>query len=108
MQKRKLSGDFKMTGILSEMEGHPAKNSDHDALFGEGRNLNVSNVTVFISSPAMKPSLSLNMPHTPNALKRGFEDSSSLWGRAESAMEWDMRSPEHIKLDELDDMLDDF
>jgi hypothetical protein len=100
MQTRKLSGDAEMNGVISyEMEDHPAKNME---LFGEGRNLAVTNTTVFVSSPAMKPSLSLN------TLKRSFEESSDLWGRVEGAMEWDMRSPENIELDELDNMLDEF
>jgi len=102
MQKRKLSGDIQMSGVPSEMEDHPARNQDSDALFGEGRNVNASSTSVFISSPAMKPSLSLN------TLKRGFEESNDLWGRVEAAMEWDMRSPETVELDELDGMLDDF
>lgn len=90
-----------MGGVPSEMADHPAKHLDND-LFGEGRNLNVTNATVFISSPAMKPSLSLSTS------KRSFEDSSDIWGRIEGAMEWDMRSPEHVELEELDCMFDDF
>jgi len=77
------------------------KNLETDALFGEGRGLNVLNTAVFISSPAMKPSLSVN------TMKRPFEDSNDLWGRVESTMDWDMRSPEHVELDELDGMFDD-
>ncbi|KAE8441147.1 hypothetical protein EG329_005830 [Mollisiaceae sp. DMI_Dod_QoI] len=100
MQKRKLSRDVEMGGVPSEMADHPTKNLDND-LFGEGRNLNVANATVFISSPAMKPSLSLSM------MKRPFEESSDIWGRIEGAMEWDMRSPEHVELEELDGMFDD-
>jgi len=97
-----------MTGIPSEMEDHPTKSQSQsletESLFGEGRNLTVaSNNSVFISSPAMKPSLSMNLG------KRGFEDSSSsdMWMRVESAMEWDMRSPENVELEELDGMFDD-
>ena len=104
MQKRKLSGDFQMNGVPSEMEGHPAKHVDNDALFG-GRSINVTNTTFVSSSPATKPPLSLN---TPNTLKRNFEESTDLWERIDDGMEWDMRSPENIELDELDDMLDDF
>ena len=83
------------------MEDHPTKNLEPDALFGEGRSLNVLNTAVFISSPAMKPSLSLN------TLKRALDDSNDLWGRVESTMEWDMRSPENVELEELDGMFDD-
>jgi hypothetical protein len=101
MQNRKLSGDIEMSGVPSDMEGHPTKSMESEALFGEGRNLNVSPAAVFISSPAMKPSLSLN------TLKRGFEDSHDLWARVEGAMEWDMRSPENVELEELDGMFDD-
>ena len=100
MQKRKLSGDFEMGGVPSEMEGQSTKHND-DTLFGEGRGLNVAHTALFVSSPAMKPSVSLKSPGT---LKRSFEESNDLWG----AMEWDSRSPEHIELEELDDMLDDF
>lgn len=91
-----------MGGVPSEMEDHPTKNMDSDALFGEGRNTNISTSSVFISSPAMKPSMSLGMS------KRAFEDSGDMWARIESTMEWDMRSPENVELDELDGMFDDF
>jgi len=100
MQKRKLSGDFQMGGVPSEMEGHSTKHND-DTLFGESRHMHVPSATLFISSPAIKPSLSLKSPGT---LKRSFEESSDVWG----AIQWDTRSPEHIELEELDDMLDDF
>jgi len=110
MQKRKLSGDAQVGGAPSEMEDHISRALDSsDALFGEGpRNLNVVGAaSVFVSSPAMRPSLALS------TLKRGFEEplppAADLWMRVESAaMEWDMRSPEHIELEELDGMLDDF
>lgn len=91
-----------MSGVPSEMEDHPARNLDHDALFGEGRNLNVASHTVFVSSPAMKPSLAVNI------LKRGYDDSNELWEKVNGDMEWDMRSPESIELEELDVMFDDF
>lgn len=97
MQKRKLSDDVEMSGVPSDMEGHPTKNLDGDSFFEEGRHLDVHNAAVFVSSPAMKPSV---------ALKRPFEDD--LWARVEGAMEWDMRSPENVELEELDGMLDDF
>lgn len=102
MQKRKLSGDVQMTGVPSEMEYHSPKHLDADALFGEARNLTVGTATLFVSSPAMKPSMS------HNGLKRGFEDSNDLWTRIETAMDWDSRSPENIELEELDGLLDDF
>lgn len=102
MQKRTMSGDANMSGVPSELEDHPTRHSEHDALFGDGRNLNVVNATVFVSSPAMKPSLSVNI------LKRGFEESNEHWAKVSSAMDWDMRSPENIELDELDIMFDDF
>jgi hypothetical protein len=102
MQKRQLSKDSNMGGVPSEMADHPTKPVESDVLFGEGRNLTVAQTSVFISSPAMKPSLSVN------TMKRSFEDGNDMWARVESSMEWDMRSPEHIELDELDDMLVDF
>jgi hypothetical protein len=101
MQKRKLSGDAQMGGVPSEMEDHPTKSLEPESLFGEGRNLAVPGHAIFISSPAMKPSLSVS------TLKRGFEESTDFWGRVENTMEWDMRSPENVELEELDGMFDD-
>lgn len=100
MQKRKLSRDTPMGGVPSEMEDHPTKNLESEALFG-GRNLAVASNPIFISSPAMKPSLSLS------TMKRPFEESTDFWGRVENTMEWDMRSPENVELEELDGMFDD-
>lgn len=104
MQKRKFSGDdVQMSGVPSEMGDHPTatKSLETDALFGEGKGLNVLNSAVFISSPAMKPSLALSM------MKRPLEDSAELWDRVEITMDWDMRSPENVELEELDGMFDD-
>jgi hypothetical protein len=102
MQKRKLSRDTDMGGVPSEIEDHSAtKNMESETLFGEARSLGVSNTAIFISSPAMKPSLSLN------SIKRVFEDSSEMWNRVDNAMQWDMRSPENVELEELDGMFDD-
>jgi hypothetical protein len=102
MQKRNLAGRSQMSSVPSEMEDHPAKAMDSDALFGEGRALNVLNTAVFVSSPAMKPSLSVS------TLKRSFDESNDPWERFSNAMDWDMRSPEIIELEELDAMLDEF
>ncbi|KAK0117762.1 hypothetical protein ONS95_012088 [Cadophora gregata] len=103
MQKRKLSADIQMSGVPSEMTDHPTKSLEADSLFGEARNLNVLNSSVFTSSPAMKPTmtaLSFSM------MKRPFEDSHEVW--TEASTEWDMRSPENVELEELDGMFDDF
>lgn len=102
MQKRSLGGNTQTGGVPSEMEDHPAKTMDADSLFGEGRILNVLNTAMFVSSPAMKPSLSLA------TLKRSFEESNDPWERFSGALDWDIRSPEIIELEELDAMLDDF
>jgi hypothetical protein len=102
MQKRNLGGNPQLSGVPSEVEDHSAKTIDSDALFGEGRTLNVLNTAIFISSPAMKPSLTLA------TLKRSFEDSNDPCERFSGALDWDMRSPEIIELDELDAMLDEF
>ncbi|RDL42037.1 Uncharacterized protein BP5553_02016 [Venustampulla echinocandica] len=102
MQKRKLTRDIQMSGVPSDMEDHPMKSPDSDALFGDGKHLNPAHTGIFVSSPAMKPSFTIG------GLKRGFEDSSNLWVRIEGVMEWDMRSPENVELDELDCMFDDF
>lgn len=102
MQKRKLTREIQMSGVPSDMEDHPMRSPDAEALFGDGKHLNPAHTGVFASSPAMKPSFSIS------GLKRGFEDSSSMWVRIEGVMEWDMRSPENVELDELDGMFDDF
>ncbi|KAH8808440.1 hypothetical protein F5884DRAFT_677178 [Xylogone sp. PMI_703] len=105
MQKRKLTGDSETTGVPSlEMEDQQARNFlEPDMLFGEGRpGAAVIAGSVFLSSPAMKPSPSMN------TLKRSLEEPTDLWSRLDAATEWDMRDPEHIELDELDCMLDDF
>jgi len=91
-----------MGGVPSDMEDHPVKTVDNDTLFGDGKHLNISSTTNFLSSPAMKPSLSLS------TAKRSFEDSNDLWARVDGGMEWDMRSPENVELEELDGLLDDF
>jgi hypothetical protein len=101
MQKRKLSSDTQMGGIPSEMGDHPTKPLEPETLFGEGRHLTVASNAMFVSSPAMKPFLSLS------TLKRPFDESTELWGRVENTMEWDMRSPENVELEELDGMFDD-
>ncbi|KAH7380829.1 hypothetical protein BKA64DRAFT_221531 [Cadophora sp. MPI-SDFR-AT-0126] len=103
MQKRKLSADVQMSGVPSEMTDHPTKSLEADSLFGEARNLNVLNSSVFASSPAMKPTVNTMSFST---MKRPFEDSHELW--TEASTEWDMRSPENVELDELDGMFDDF
>jgi len=102
MQKRKLSrDDTQMTGVPSQIDGQPTKSNDNELLFPDGRNLTVAQTAVFLSSPAMKPSASLNT-------KRGFEESLVLWNSVENSMEWDTRSPEHVDLSELDDLMFDF
>jgi len=103
MQKRKMSADIQMSGVPSEMTDHPTKSLEADSLFGEARNLNVLNSSVFTSSPAMKPTMNA-MSFT--TMKRPFEDSHEVW--TETSTEWDMRSPENVELDELDGMFDDF
>ena len=92
--------DTNMVGVPSEMADHSTKVTEHEGLFS--RNLTVTPSAAFASSPAMKPSLSLN------TMKRGFEESPESWVRFENAIDWDMRSPENVELEELDDMLDDF
>lgn len=102
MQKRKLSGDVQNAGVPSDVGQYAHRHLEAEMLFGEGRHVTASHSSLFISSPAMKPSIA----HTP--LKRAFEDSTDLWAKVETAMEWDSRSPENIELDELDCLLDDF
>lgn len=94
-----------MSGMPSEMADHPTKTIEDNALFGEGRSLNVLNSSVFASSPAMKPH-NLNTNLSLNTMKRSFEETHDSW--TESAATWDMRSPENVDLEELDGMFDDF
>lgn len=102
MQKRKLSkDDTPMTGIPSQLDGQPTKSNDNEIFFPDGRNLTVAQTAVFLSSPAIKPSSSLST-------KRGFEESLDLWTSVESSMDWDTRSPEHVDLSELDDLMFDY
>ncbi|KAK2626880.1 hypothetical protein QTJ16_004055 [Diplocarpon rosae] len=101
MQKRKLSADTQMSGVPSEMTDHPARNLD-ESLFGEARNLSVLNSSVFSSSPAMRPTTT-SLPFSAN--KRFCEESHD-W--VDATVEWDMRSPEQVELDELDGMFDDY
>ncbi|KAI9051157.1 hypothetical protein LZ554_005259 [Drepanopeziza brunnea f. sp. 'monogermtubi'] len=101
MQKRKLSADTRMSGVPSEMTDHPTRSLD-DSLFGEARNLNVLNSSVFTSSPAMKPTMN-NLSFS--AMKRNF-DECNAW--ADATVDWDLRSPENVELEELDGMFDDF
>lgn len=102
MQKRKMSQDLDtlMGGVPSDMD-HPTTrhNAESDTLFGDGRNLAVATQPVWVSSPAMKPSLSLNI--------LGVRKDSEEWSR-DGAMDWDLRSPEHVELEELEGMFDDF
>ena len=100
-----MSVDVEMSGgVPSEMD-HPTKSLDNDSLFGKEQHLALANTTAYTSSPAMKATLS---PLNINSLKRGFEESNDMWERVDTTMEWDMRSPENIELEELDDMFDDF
>lgn len=102
MQKRKLSADVPTSGVPSEMTDQPTRNLD-DSLFGEARTLSVLNSSVFVSSPAMKPTMGSGV--TFSAMKRHFDESID-W--PDFSVRWDMRSPEHVELDELDCMFDDF
>jgi len=114
MQKRKLSedSDTRMNDApvriqIDASEQAPVEVEDTlqknmevaAALFGKlGGHANMPPGT-YASSPMVKPSLvvSTAKPH---------EDD--LWAKMAISVEWDMRSPEHIELDELDDLLDDF
>ena len=100
MQKRQMSGDDVVMSVPSEMSEPPTKSLETDALFGEGKTLAVLNSSVFASSPAIKPSLAVNT-------KRPYEEPTDLWSKVANTMDWDLRSPELVELDELDDMFDD-
>jgi hypothetical protein len=66
-------------------------------LFGDSRQHAAVHPS-FVSSPAMKP--------TAITHKRGLVDMTEEWSKEN--IDWDMRSPENIELDELEGLLDDF
>jgi hypothetical protein len=113
MQKRKLSQDITMgtlpvqlpSIVLPGREYALPRQMDVDSdLFGLSSRLGVvTGHSVLPSSPAVKPLLP-----SVTISKKPMDDLTSLWSKVDEQMEWDMRSPEHIELDELDNLMDDF
>ncbi|ESZ91304.1 hypothetical protein SBOR_8303 [Sclerotinia borealis F-4128] len=109
MQKRKFSGEAlskpsDLTDMPSNVSNTPMKSVESDPFFGEGRGLSVSNTGIFLNSPAMKPVLA-----SKKSWDTTVETSHANWTpRWIGPLDWDMRSPETIDLDELDGMLDGF
>jgi hypothetical protein len=111
MQKRQLSQDvdaqmedaaMQPSSALPGVEYNLSKHMEIDGeLFGDNGRAHAITQTAFLSSPAMKPLMITTS-------RRVVEDTTGLWSRLEDDLEWDIRSPENIELDELDDMLDDF
>lgn len=86
---------------LEETEESAAKKNSETAaaLFGEMEHATF-NPVLGISSPALKPSLQIEMP--PPAFRL---DTSDSWSFKMEDDEWEeMKSPENIELDELDDL----
>lgn len=101
MQKRQLSGgDAGTLSVPSEMGESSAKPLEHESLFDDGRSLHVLNSSAFGSSPAMRPTLAISTN------KRPLDDGQDIWSSIDSAVVWDMRSPEVVALDELDALFD--
>lgn len=113
MQKRQLSQDGNTIGsrLLAqtpvkdasehapEAEDTAAKNMEIvESLFGRAHMASAD----LISSPAVKPIVVA----VPSLGKRGFEEVE--WMDSDEQWDWDMRSPEHIALEELDGLFDDF
>jgi hypothetical protein len=114
LQKRKLSGDLLSASSTSTAAGAGAEPTEQqraelydvareDSLFGDasrGLTVGVPSVptTMFVTSPAIRPSFALNLK------KEGEAES---WSKLDNMLEWD-RSPENIELDELDGLLTDF
>jgi hypothetical protein len=115
MQRRKLSQDFgrKSATVTNAPETYDVPGDDSatkniefaESLFGRAHALSHAMNSVEIASPVVKASAPL--PITGMSLgKRGFEEMS--WEKIEQGMDWDMRSPEQVELEELDGLLDDF
>ncbi|KAF1968857.1 hypothetical protein BU23DRAFT_479144 [Bimuria novae-zelandiae CBS 107.79] len=88
---------------LEETEESAAKKNSETAaaLFGEMERASFDPMLT-ISSPLLKPSLNIEMPPPVLALK-----TTELWSEHDD--EWsDMKSPENIELDELDDLLGNY
>jgi hypothetical protein len=105
LQKRKLSGDLLSAGPVEQkmdMLYDVATREEH--LFGDankGLSLTVgpaAATTAFLTSPAIRPTLALN-------LKK--DDEAESWAKLDTMLGWD-RSPENIELEELDCLLTDF
>jgi hypothetical protein len=113
MQRRQLSGEFdaqmnnqvaQPSSALAEIGYTLSKHMDIDVdLFGDSARMHVISHNVLPSSPAMKPLMGSSSTN-----KRAFEDVTGLWTKVEEQLEWDTRRPEHIELDELDGLMDDF
>lgn len=99
LQKRKASGHLLRADPLEQVTIDDGMQNEQ--LFGEPpRTLAPTFLPhmVFLTSPAMRPSLII-------PTKRDHEAEN--WTKLDAALEWD-RSPETIELDELDGLLDDF
>ncbi|KAI1089840.1 hypothetical protein F5B19DRAFT_355624 [Rostrohypoxylon terebratum] len=99
LQKRKAKGHLLRADPLDQVTIDDGMQNEQ--LFGEPpRTLAPTFLPhmVFLTSPAMRPSLMI-------PTKRDHEAEN--WTKLDAALEWD-RSPETIELDELDCLLDDF
>lgn len=104
IQRRKLSADYeRRANPVSDVPsaGNERATTDFtESLFGRfGNNTDMGSPMVKIERLAMPLPL-------PVLGKRGFDDEES-WDR-DMDLDWDMRSPEQVGIEELDGLLDDF
>ncbi|KAK6083503.1 mucin [Seiridium cupressi] len=100
LQKRKLSGSLLSVNPVEHIDMYDGV--QNDLLFGEPKGLSLAPSLlphmVYITSPAMRPSL---------AVPTKKEGEAEGWSKLDAMLDWD-RSPETVELEELDCLLDDF
>jgi len=100
LQKRKMSGDLLAADPVEQLMDLDDPSRDDSLFGGEPKTLSATLPAhmVQLASPAMRPTFSLN-------LKRDGEGDT--WAKLDSMLGWD-RSPEHIELDELEGLMNEF
>ncbi|KAI8628447.1 hypothetical protein F5Y19DRAFT_486124 [Xylariaceae sp. FL1651] len=101
LQKRKARGELLSATPVDQLGIDDGM--QHEQLFGEphrGLAPGFLPHMAFMTSPAMRPSLTIPAP-----IKRDGEAEG--WSKLDAMLDWD-KSPETIELDELDCLLDDF
>ncbi|KAI0203601.1 hypothetical protein F4808DRAFT_25130 [Astrocystis sublimbata] len=101
LQKRKASGELLSATPVDQLGIDDGMQNEQ--LFGEPHRTFIPTFLphmAFITSPAMRPTLTMPAP-----MKRDGEAEG--WSKLDALLDWD-KSPETIELDELDCMLDEF